>query len=542
MSGFISRAVSRLIDNLQAVPQVAVFWQLIRSAQKDVYAIVIGDSTGNASDEWVKKWAVLLALDAPTHSVRYRLFVEGSGWAGEEVLSVGTGAKSIYIDNVSHPGSTERYMQGAKRAEIYNAARSYDLVIINHGHNEGTGTNDNTLTSGFTEAAVSVRQDNPRAAVCVTLQNTRTDAAEYSARLVALWREVAALHGFGVIDVYSVFQALGNPAGLYLDAIHPNGQGMDLWAQVARKALGSGAIAQGHVQPAPFNVHRINYAPNTCFNKWDVDKPAGWTLNNCTASRDLSRAETFAFSVALTTTNIASPNLFADLKSSLAMLRGQWVTVLARVWRATGVGSTAGRIQMSGTALAATTSRSKATEALDGWHWEAVHAFIPANETTLLVKVLASVINGETVHVDRLTVVIGMAPGEVDLLAQPAVDLDTYYLSTKVGKPAGFDGVLTVTGNAFTLTGNTTQARVYCNLAFMRPGETYRLTWANLNASTGDVVARAGENGGGSILATNPIETDFVLTWKATRTEECVMFSGDGTLALNIGSIVVTKL
>ncbi|MDH8096101.1 hypothetical protein QIG34_27495, partial [Klebsiella pneumoniae] len=76
----------------------------VRSAQADAYIIILGDSTGNSDFEWVYKWSTWVASKYPTHSVRYRLFVDGSGWDPEIVMSTGTTGRSIYIDNVSVPG------------------------------------------------------------------------------------------------------------------------------------------------------------------------------------------------------------------------------------------------------------------------------------------------------------------------------------------------------------------------------------------------------------------------------------------------------
>ncbi|MDH8008385.1 hypothetical protein QIG60_26340, partial [Klebsiella pneumoniae] len=105
--------VSEYLDLTKALPHVAPLWQKVRSAQADAYIIILGDSTGNSDFEWVYKWSTWVASKYPTHSVRYRLFVDGSGWDPEIVMSTGTTGRSIYIDNVSVHGSTERYYKGA---------------------------------------------------------------------------------------------------------------------------------------------------------------------------------------------------------------------------------------------------------------------------------------------------------------------------------------------------------------------------------------------------------------------------------------------
>ncbi|MDH8458144.1 hypothetical protein QIG84_27255, partial [Klebsiella pneumoniae] len=89
------------------------------------------------------------------------------------------------IDNVSVPGSTERYYQGAMRSQIYNSGRTYDLVILNYGHNEGTTVPELTIQAGFTEGVLAVKQDNPGAPVIATAQNPRRDFPDHSARAVS---------------------------------------------------------------------------------------------------------------------------------------------------------------------------------------------------------------------------------------------------------------------------------------------------------------------------------------------------------------------
>lgn len=536
-SGLVSEA------SVNSLPNVKHFHQKIRSAQSDVYMIVLGDSTGNSTDEWVYKLAGMIAADYPTHSVRYRLFVDATGWDSEVVISTGSGARSIYVDNVSHPGSTERYYQGANKARIYNASREYDLVIISHGHNEGTSVAESVLQMGFSEGVFAARQDNPSAAICVTLQNPRRDFPDHSARAVSSWCKIAAANALGVIDVYSAFTALGNPPELYLDDIHPNSAGMDLWASVAHKALGSSPISEhGQYIKAYAGEQRLNFAPNPAFNDWDSTKPFNWSLTNSTSERDLSLRDSFAFSVKLTATSASSPQMFCDLSDHLHAFRGQWITFAARCYKGVGATTNSGRLQLSGTGLTTVTSRSKLLEAEGGWMWAIVHAYISQSVTTLQAKILVGDAIGHVLNVDRVFVGTGIVPSDIDWVSQPFPELSEYYSPINVGIPSGFDGTLSVVNNSFTLTGNTTQARVYINVYYLVPGQQYRISWVRNNSSTGDVRARDAVNGAGNIIASAELETVTSLTWTAVNKSESVLFSTDGVTPIDVSSLSIIKL
>lgn len=533
--------LSEYLDLTKALPHVSPLWQKVRSAQADTFIIILGDSTGNSDFEWVYKWATWVASKYPTHSVRYRLFVDGSGWDSEIVMSTGTTERSIYIDNVSVPGSTERYYQGAMRSQIYNSGRTYDLVILNYGHNEGTTVPELTIQAGFTEGVLAVKQDNPGAPVIVTAQNPRRDFPEHSARAVSAWSRVAAVHGLGIIDVYSKFIDLGVPEDLYTDFIHPNAAGMDVWAGVAIEALNDNPVFQfDKIIETYTGPLRPNLAPNSAFNSWLSALPVSWSVNSVGVSRDLSRRDSFAFSVKAEVLNTASPLFYCDLSDYLFALRGQWVTFAARIWKNSGLSTNAGRLQISGTGMTAVTSRSKANEAENGWMWGICHAFLPKALSTLQIRLIPGSVVGEFVHIDRCWFGIGLMPSDIDFINQSQVQLDDYYSPLNVGIPSGYDGTLAVDGRHITVTPATTKARVYINIEYLTVGGNYKVTWARNNTSTGDVYIRGAASGLGDIITQGELETAFSLTFTATNKTNSVLIETDGLTAIdvNISSIV----
>ncbi|AUB46711.1 TPA: hypothetical protein NEX12_001756 [Klebsiella pneumoniae] len=533
--------VSEYLDLTKALPHVAPLWQKVRSAQADAYIIILGDSTGNSDFEWVYKWSTWVASKYPTHSVRYRLFVDGSGWDPEIVMSTGTTGRSIYIDNVSVPGSTERYYQGAMRSQIYNSGRTYDLVILNYGHNEGTTVPELTIQAGFTEGVLAVKQDNPGAPVIVTAQNPRRDFPDHSARAVSAWAKVAAVQGLGIIDVYSKFIELGVPESLYTDFIHPNAAGMDVWAGVAIEALNDNPAFQfDKVIETYTGPLRPNLAPNPAFNSWLSSLPVSWAVNSVAVSRDLSRRDSFAFSVKAEVLNTSSPLFYCDLSDYLFAFKGQWVTFAARIWKNSGLSTNAGRLQISGTGMTAVASRTKANEAENGWMWVVCHALLPKTITTLQIRLIPGSTVGEYVHIDRCWFGVGLMPSDIDFINQSQVQLDDYYSPLNVGIPSGYDGTLTVDGRHITVTPATTKARVYINIEYLTVGNNYKVTWVRNNSSTGDVYIRGAASGLGDIITQGELETATSLTFTATNKTNSVLIETDGLtpIDVNISSIV----
>lgn len=535
--------VSEYLDLTKALPHVSPLWQKVRSAQTDAFIIILGDSTGNSDFEWVYKWATWVATKYSTHSVRYRLFVDGSGWDSEIVMSTGTTGRTIYIDNVSVPGSTERYYQGAMRSQIYNSGRTYDLVILNYGHNEGTTVPELTIQAGFTEGVLAAKQDNPGAPVIVTAQNPRRDFPDHSARAVSAWSRVAAVHGLGIIDVYSKFIDLGVPEDLYTDFIHPNAAGMDVWAGVAIEALNDNPAFQfDKIIETYTGPLRPNLAPNSAFNSWLSALPVSWSVNSVGVSRDLSRRDSFAFSVKAEVLNTASPLFYCDLSDYLFALRGQWVTFAARIWKNSGLSTNAGRLQISGTGMTAITSRTKANEAENGWMWVICHAFLPKALSTLQIRLIPGSAVGEFVHIDRCWFGIGLMPSDIDFINQSQVQLDDYYSPLNVGIPSGYDGTLTVDGRHITVTPATTKARVYINIEYLTVGNNYKVTWVRNNTSTGDVYIRGAASGLGDIITQGELETATSLTFTATNKTNSVLIETDGLTPIDVNISSISKV
>lgn len=528
------RTVQDAIESTAVLPHVAPMWQKVRSAQDDVRVLVMGDSTGNETFEWVYQWSLHLAATVKTHDVVYQLWVDGSGWQPESKLSTGTTGVKLYVHNVSVPGSTERYFQGGLSSSIFAQDVNYDLVVLNYGHNEGTSVPSLTISAGFTEAVFACRQINPLAPIVVTAQNPRRDFPDHSARAVACWADIAAVNGLGVIDVYSAFVKLGVPASMYIDLIHPNAEGHKVWVEVVKRALGDSPVYQFDRVAEPYSSEiRMNLAPNPAFVTWGLSAPALWETNSVTVSQDFGRRESFAYSLRVTCTDANSPLLYADLTDTLVASKGQWVTFAARVWRPSGISTNAGRLQISGNGMTTVTSRSKANEAENGWMWAVCHAYIPRGATSLQARFLGGTV-GDTFFVDRVWFGVGKVPSDVDFMGQPEVTLADYYQPQNVGVPVGYDTSLAIDGRHIIATPQATKARFFINVNYLTPGKSYRITWSKASATDGYVYARSSGGGLGTILETVRMSAGSDCTFAATAKTCSIVMESDGVTPLDV--------
>lgn len=183
--------------------------------------LVIGDSTGNESWEWVYRFGQWLGENYPTHTVNYRLWNDTSGaYDAATTLSSGSGANTITIFNASVEGSTPSYLMGAKFAAAI-AAVSPALIIWNHGQNL-VGTSP--TATDFTDPINQVRTEHPGVSDAMILQNPRRDDSNMD-EVIDLQNGFKDSLSIMAVDVYSDFVALGKDASLYSDNVHPSDNG-----------------------------------------------------------------------------------------------------------------------------------------------------------------------------------------------------------------------------------------------------------------------------------------------------------------------------
>lgn len=180
--------------------------------------LVLGDSTGNGTDEWVHLWASSAELpiarwDTDTESGYVNESQETRVWSG-----------AMFEATADYPLEHE---------SIWPAEEA-DLVLLSYGHFHESGED---ATEALEELRADAAERVPEAPVVVVLQNPQADDANADTReAVADWAEES---GLPTIDVAAAFEERGTPQDLRLDELNPSYAGSELWAQTVAEELAS---------------------------------------------------------------------------------------------------------------------------------------------------------------------------------------------------------------------------------------------------------------------------------------------------------------
>ena len=194
-----------------------------------VDVLVLGDSTGNALDEWPALWAGSFAAE---RSVTVRQWDFNLERFAPEWSRLGGEGPGLRVWNLSQPGARADYPV----TRLGRVGAAPDLVLYSFGHNN---TPDD-IEAGLAATVEVVAGRWGSVPGVVVLQNPSTGAlAARQAETVERLREWAPVHGLGVVDVWSAFTAAGVPLGrLLMDVTHPNERGQRVWAAAVAEALG----------------------------------------------------------------------------------------------------------------------------------------------------------------------------------------------------------------------------------------------------------------------------------------------------------------
>jgi hypothetical protein len=527
----------------------ARLWQHVDQGV-DFNLIVKGDSTGDSTAEWVYLFATLLAQSAPTHSVKYRLYTDASGWGAETDISTGTGAGVIYIHNASVPGSTDRYFQGGKGVAVDSITPTggYHGQIANFGHNGGSVAvfTEKVWTEYHVEGLAVFKERQPAAVLVATQQNPKLGTDVEQAVSLNSHRGMAnacRLLGVGMLSVSDAFLSLGDFSPLMADNTHPNAAGMKLWAGLAFLALRRPSILSLGVSQNDNFFSGVNILPNPNFAvpaAQGAALPGGWSATGVTVTRDTTYTDKGPWSLKLVSDGgVASPFLTNDLGAEFVkQLRGKWITLTARTRYASG--NTA-RMQLieTGTGSVSSSNRSpNGTEGQGGWSEIILHHYVGLNATSLQIRYLCGVANvaGSEVYLDFITLAVGLIPALPNYASTPE---KTGYLfaAANCGIVAGFDGTLTVTGRNLAVTGRTGTTRVYINIPITRQGQRIRASWIGQDldpALTHNIFVRLGANGGvTSVFQLNARRGEIVFASSGAAMSLMLEVTGTADFALN---------
>lgn len=194
---------------------------------------VIGDSTGDAKDEWVYKSVAALAAKHGRPAVIRTWSIDTQSYKPQETIAEGAGAP-ITVWNGSAAGKDTAY---SKQFVTAMMPERPDLLIVNHGHNTVGGVQAKQGVYALVDWAVSAWPAPP--AIAVMLQNPRTDAnAVRQDSVVENLRGQWTGSDVTLIDAYKAFTDHGGLPGLLLpDGFHPNAAGSDVWTSAVLAVL-----------------------------------------------------------------------------------------------------------------------------------------------------------------------------------------------------------------------------------------------------------------------------------------------------------------
>lgn len=401
--------------------------QKILAGSSNVNIVILGDSTGNAVDEWVYRFfdENIPAL-YPTHSVVYHMWndgtLEGQGGSYDAPVTIftGSGPRTIHVYNASVPGASAFYMLASKFQDGV-VATNPDLVIWNQGQNHVTSPRPQ---EEFVAAWDMVRLALPTAYHSAILQNPqRTN--NLMAPVILAVQAAADLYGdVAIVDVYSKFIALGKAVNLYApaDIVHPSvtgsPSGTDLYIQAMAEAW---AAARGNlpVTPAFLSSTATNYIPNGTFSAFASALPDGWTNGGSavTVAKELTIvAPGSPYSVKLSgTTGGDRIQRVINDSPTLTTLRGQRVTLAVKMYIAPGSTGTTGRINMqtTGTGGESITTRAFGMTLDGGWVWQVIeNLLVPTDCSAITIRLYCDTAAnaGSIDYYDRAVLVLGDKP------------------------------------------------------------------------------------------------------------------------------------
>jgi hypothetical protein len=249
----------------------------MRRGRQDQVLILTGDSTGNETGEWFYLMVLWLGQKFPAYTITYRLWDDATqAYGSVSTIQTGTGPRTLAVYNASHPGAGADYSYQNGNTTRFNLIFPVTptTVISYYGYNAGTST----YRKDMVDLARWITGSVPTAEYIMVAQPPKATADPDSVNSVlrsADVRAVALQNGYGLIDATQVFLDYGNFDTLINgDLIHPNAQGMALWAEVAKKIFDpeTPAVRPRHAGPVidRFFIDASRFVPATGTPNLDV--------------------------------------------------------------------------------------------------------------------------------------------------------------------------------------------------------------------------------------------------------------------------------
>lgn len=392
----------------------------IQVGAADINILVIGDSTGNETTEWVYLFGQWLVTEYQTHSVSYRLWDDGGGvYAAPVTLGTGSGPRTIHIWNASVAGAASFYFTGSKQAAAVDAVPA-DLIVFNMGKNNVVGTQSIMERGEFLQGIEAARLSKPSAAVATFLQSPNRDDNEMASG-VAEMAAAANLYGdVRVLDAYSKFIALNKDPSLYTDNIHPSASGTQLWLETIQSAWRVSSISTG-LDPvgallAESGTNLLAHAKFADAADYIGGTPTGWVaLVGGTGAVETTIKDTGAAqSMKVTGTTAQAGFRYTLDASGLAAVKAGNATFAVRGHVPLGSAASVGRVDVRYVDGGTTVVTSRATTASQGaFRWLIIPGLsVPASATSFSVNIYCDTAANASsaAYYDRAVLVAGNIP------------------------------------------------------------------------------------------------------------------------------------
>ncbi|WP_300079399.1 SGNH/GDSL hydrolase family protein [Propioniciclava sp.] len=196
------------------------------AADDPVSIMVLGDGSGDATDEWVYLWARQVHKK---RDVSYRSWDNSAGTWRKANPKGGATSATFWNASLSAPNLAT---EPRRVAEVWKPA---DVVILSYGHRKSA----DEIGPALTAIRKAVLEQNPDADIIVMIQNpdpVATQATQQATtQAVAKW---AKKNDLDTVDIYSAFLDDPRPRAQLVEADgSPTPAGSMLWADTVQTAL-----------------------------------------------------------------------------------------------------------------------------------------------------------------------------------------------------------------------------------------------------------------------------------------------------------------
>lgn len=408
-----------------------------------------GDSTGDATTEWIYVAFEEIAAKYPDHTFNYRAVDAAGDYGAPVTIQTGTAGGSApvcTIWNASIPGEvSSRFAslagQGVLRPAVIGG--DPDLIVFSYGHN---GLYDyETQFASLAGLVGETSRTMPMVPIVIVGQNpVLTD--DTMAVKVEAFRALTAMQNLGWLDVHAAFLAYpGDLADLYLDdglGVHPNAQGSALWASVFVDEFKYDRNA-----PAGSGISNLNRGVLMAQHLYE--DLAAWTFSGCSGVEvtDSGYYETGGSSLKITGDGVSSDAYIVKLvipSTEIQAYRNRSISASVRIRVNDGASPQNGRIALFD-GVATTISANGGPQ--DGTFFTATVTHVVdnlASDVYLYVYLNNSAPTDEENWIDRFTVSDGPVPRDSAMDVSESVQLSQTsgtFSPTIVATGTDFDSV-----------------------------------------------------------------------------------------------------